>query len=269
MKLALSKQGSLIVERLSKILPNAVLLTGEEGIGLQTIARTLGASHGTTRVISPQLRTKASTVPQISIDTIRELYTDTRTQATEHRIIILDDADAMSLPAQNSFLKLLEEPTSSTHFILTSHRPERLLPTVRSRLQAYHFPVLSSAESKEFLATLPPQSTEKQTQLQFIADGLPAELTRLVGDDQYFESAKARMQLVRKLLDAKKYHRAVAIMKAPLDRKNALQLIETTIRTLIRQPDKHTATLISALLRCHQDIQNGGNIKLHLMNAVV
>jgi DNA polymerase-3 subunit delta' len=50
------------------------------------------------------------------------------------RVAIIDGADALVPAAQNALLKTLEEPPPSSVFILTSSRPDALLPTVRSRL---------------------------------------------------------------------------------------------------------------------------------------
>jgi len=56
-----------------------------------------------------------------------------------YKVAILIDADRMRIEAANAFLKLLEEPTPKTVFVLTTERPELLLPTIRSRCQALRF----------------------------------------------------------------------------------------------------------------------------------
>ena len=48
---------------------------------------------------------------------------------------IVDPADDMNVSAANALLKNLEEPPSRTVFILISHSPGGLLPTIRSRCQ--------------------------------------------------------------------------------------------------------------------------------------
>ena len=46
---------------------------------------------------------------------------------------IIDEADAMNVPAQNAALKLLEEPPKGVLFLLCTVNAQQLLPTVRSR----------------------------------------------------------------------------------------------------------------------------------------
>jgi len=49
------------------------------------------------------------------------------------RIAIVDAADEMSPSAANALLKILEEPPARSLFLVVSHTPGRLLPTIRSR----------------------------------------------------------------------------------------------------------------------------------------
>lgn len=49
------------------------------------------------------------------------------------RVVIIDTADDMNPSVANSILKVLEEPPKHTFFLLVSHQPSRLLPTIRSR----------------------------------------------------------------------------------------------------------------------------------------
>lgn len=74
-------------------------------------------------------------VRQISVDRIRALQ-DFVT-ITAHRggakVVCLVPAEAMHPAAANALLKMLEEPPGETWFILVSHQPDRLLPTIRSR----------------------------------------------------------------------------------------------------------------------------------------
>lgn len=74
----------------------------------------------------------------------------TRPTLGSRRAIIIDPADDMEKAAANALLKSLEEPPVGTFFLLVTHRPARLLPTIRSRCRTLRFPVLSDSE----LATL-------------------------------------------------------------------------------------------------------------------
>ena len=49
------------------------------------------------------------------------------------RVAIIDCADDMNTNAANALLKTLEEPPKNTVFLLISHNPQSLLPTIKSR----------------------------------------------------------------------------------------------------------------------------------------
>ncbi len=61
-----------------------------------------------------------------------------------YKVVVMTDADLMRIEAANTFLKLLEEPGPQTVFILTTSRPDRLLPTILSRCQRLRFAPLQA-----------------------------------------------------------------------------------------------------------------------------
>ncbi|MEM7688113.1 MAG: DNA polymerase III subunit delta' [Pseudomonadota bacterium] len=76
----------------------------------------------------------------------------TRPTLGRRRAIIIHPADDMNIEAANALLKSLEEPPQGTFFILVTHRPSRLLPTIRSRCRVLRFPVLSENDLAAMLA---------------------------------------------------------------------------------------------------------------------
>lgn len=77
----------------------------------------------------------------ITIDQIRQMQQRLTTRPTfgTRRAIIIDPADDLEKNAVNALLKSLEEPPAGTYFLLISHQPGRLLPTVRSRCRVLRF----------------------------------------------------------------------------------------------------------------------------------
>lgn len=82
----------------------------------------------------------------------------TRPTLGSRRAIIIDPADDMEKAAANALLKSLEEPPVGTFFLLVTHRPARLLPTIRSRCRTLRFPALADSQLAAMLgdAGLPP-----------------------------------------------------------------------------------------------------------------
>jgi DNA polymerase-3 subunit delta' len=80
---------------------------------------------------------------EIKIDQIRALadFINLGSHRGGARIAILHPAEDMNAAAANALLKSLEEPPPGTVFLLVSHRPWRLPPTVRSRCIAVAVPL--------------------------------------------------------------------------------------------------------------------------------
>lgn len=72
---------------------------------------------------------------QISIDQIRGLadFFGMSSHQGGRRVIIIHPAETMNSNAANALLKSLEEPSPGLLFILVSHKPQQLLPTILSR----------------------------------------------------------------------------------------------------------------------------------------
>jgi len=75
---------------------------------------------------------------EIKVEQVRGLaeFLNIGSHRGRHRIALIHPAEDMNLHAANSLLKSLEEPPSGAVFVLVSHRPARLLPTIRSRCVA-------------------------------------------------------------------------------------------------------------------------------------
>jgi len=257
------------IDELSANLPQSLLLTGEMGIGLRHIATHISKKYKLLASVSPKLLTKSSTIPQISVEQIRELYTITRSKQRNPQSVIIDDADKMSLAAQNAFLKLLEEPPRSIHFILTSHSPEHLLLTIRSRTRVCHVPKVSTAQTKALIQSLAISDATKSQQILFIAEGLPAEIIRLVQDDDYFQKTKTQMQLAKKLVVDPPYSRITCIANAKLNRSDSLSILERYVSLLSRTPSSSSMQRMKAALESYSNISKGANTRLQLVQAVL
>ena len=76
----------------------------------------------------------------IGVDDIRELISLTAVfTTTGKRIVVLEDADTLTVEAQNSLLKTLEEPPENVIFVLATTEPQKIPATILSRCIKFDF----------------------------------------------------------------------------------------------------------------------------------
>jgi DNA polymerase-3 subunit delta' len=95
----------------------------------------------------------------ITVDQIRQLsrFLHLAPSMGERRVVLIDPAEDMERGAANALLKNLEEPPRGTVFLLISHAPGRLLPTIRSRCRYVHFHPIADAEMSQVLVGIAPE----------------------------------------------------------------------------------------------------------------
>lgn len=129
-------------------LAHAHLLTGAPPSELESLGRGLAANlldadlegHPDFFILRPESKSR-----RVSIAQVRQLEhsLSRKPHRAPLKVALILEAERMCLPpaeAANAFLKTLEEPPDHSLLILTSDRPEQLLPTVRSRCLT--FPIL-------------------------------------------------------------------------------------------------------------------------------
>ena len=199
-------------------LHHAWLLHGPRGLGKATFAAqvaarllaeasaappddatlTLDPEHATARLIAagshPDLvvlrrleNEKTGTVARnITVDqtrTLKTVFAGTPSQG-DRRVVVIDAIDDMERGAANALLKSLEEPPPSTIFLLVSHSPGRLLPTIRSRCRALGFTRLSDDVMTSVLDAHAPQlDAMTRAVVIAVAAGLPGAALGVIEAD--------------------------------------------------------------------------------------
>ncbi len=121
------------------------------------------------RIRAEPLRASHAEEPRgLHLATIRNLLHEAgRSPAMgRRRLFLIADAEELvsqesSPEAANALLKVLEEPSPETWFVLTASEPGRLLPTVRSRAMNLHLPPLPLEGVRDFLSRTVTASEEE------------------------------------------------------------------------------------------------------------
>lgn len=127
-----------------------------------------------------------ATKRNISVEQIRQMQGRLYTRPTlgARRAVIIDAADDLEKGAVNALLKCLEEPPEGTFFLMISHQPGRLLPTVRSRCLVMRFSPLTDAQVGEALdRAMPELQAATRAAAIAAAGGSPGAALSFAGQD--------------------------------------------------------------------------------------
>lgn len=151
-------------------------------------ARLIGAGSHPDLVVLRRLENEktGNLARNITVEQVRGLkhvFAGTPSQG-DRRVVIVDAIDDMERGAANALLKSLEEPPASTIFLLVSHAPGRLLPTIRSRCRSLAFARLDEQAMKQVLSNLAPQLDDMSRAVVIAAaDGAPGSAMAVVDAD--------------------------------------------------------------------------------------
>lgn len=137
-------------------LPHAVIVEGAAGTGKRTLAdmiaqycvctaerdRPCGVCKGCMKAgkkIHPDIFYADGENKELSVDSVRNIRTAAYIKPNEApmKVYVLSNCEKMLAPAQNAFLKVLEEPPQNVQFIMTVKSSSSMLQTVRSRSRIF------------------------------------------------------------------------------------------------------------------------------------
>ena len=174
-------------------LNHAYIIEGDTGSGKKTIARYFAAlslcKNENACGKCPQCaQTEAGVNPDITVigpgdkasvgvDQIRDAISTVSYRALHggRKVYIIESADLLTVQAQNSLLKVIEEPPKDVIFFLLCNKKSQLLQTIVSRSQVLKLSPLS----KEELSLISPEANDFQLTY---ANGNPGKLIKICED---------------------------------------------------------------------------------------
>lgn len=209
---------------------HALLLAGPDGSGRLTLAKSLAAEllgiNASKLDSSAGFRlVESDEKNNISVDAVRELKQFTKLKsaqtsgASASRVIVVSEANKMLAPAQNSFLKLLEEPPAGVIIILTAPIAS-LKPTIISRVQQISVRPVSLAAASEYFSA----SSDSLAQIFRISGGRLGLISQLLeSSDEH--PLKLAVNDARAILTADRYQRLCLVDQLAKDKNRTLAAI--------------------------------------------
>ncbi len=123
-----------------------------------SVARQISAlSHPNLSVLrrAPATDKKAASTT-IPVDAVRKALNMFGSTAADggYRVCIVDSAEDLTISSANALLKVIEEPPPRSLFLIVSHAPQRVLPTIRSRCRRLLLRPLAEGEVRSAIRSL-------------------------------------------------------------------------------------------------------------------
>ncbi|MBQ7793731.1 MAG: hypothetical protein IJ366_04340 [Clostridia bacterium] len=232
--------------------PHAYIFEGDSGLGIYGTARLFAAALACTGENEPCgicnscIGAKADSNPDIitvapedkkksiGVEVIRDMIGDAYVKPflARRKVYIFPDAGIVTEPAQNAFLKLLEEPPDYAVFILIADNADLLLETIRSRCVKVRFSPLSEQKMTEYVEKLSPNDKRLGFIVRY-SGGIPEKAAKIISDEGF---DALRTQTVRKLPELFSQRRlsAYSICDFVEENKDNAPLIFTLWEGLVR-----------------------------------
>lgn len=252
---------------------HALMLTGPMGVGLGTIARTMGHQLAGANVIyvAPTLHNKQKTTI-INADDIAELGSIVRNHRDNVLVIIIDGADCAVSGVFERMLKLIEEPVSKVYYIFTAHSLQNIPATIMSRSALIKALLPTEADCTVLYSEL---DSTVASQVKFMANRRPALIKRLTSDDNFFVSESSSMQIAKEFMQ-NAVSRRMEIIDALPDKESATSLCHDLAQLVISLASagrlKNSQKVTSQLLLLSETadrLTNNGNLRLQLTNLAI
>ncbi|MBU8538247.1 DNA polymerase III subunit delta' [Falsiroseomonas tokyonensis] len=205
-----------------------------------TFRRIAAGAHADLRALRPNTGEKGGVKLVIRVEDVRDAIRFLAMTPAEGgwRFVLVDGAEMLRPEAANALLKTLEEPPPRAVLVLTTAAPDRLLPTIRSRVRRLDLSPLDAAVLDPLLGRLLPElnATERAT-LGRIAEGSAGQAVALAEGEGLALQALVD-QALGELGDRRNWHRIADAVAAKRDGSGFatfIALLRRAISSAVRQ----------------------------------
>lgn len=159
------------------------------------------ANHPDMKIISKD----GNSIKKAQIDEVHSTVNLMPYESTK-KVYIIENADNMTVEAQNSFLKTLEEPPKHVVIIMTCVNSYSLLQTIISRTQTYTFFSIKSTQIKQALMSKYDLDESEADFITSFSNGIIGEALNECQTDKFKDLRNKIIEIVSDIIDDKGYN---------------------------------------------------------------
>ena len=190
------------------------------------------------------------------------------------RLVIIDDAENLSLPAQNALLKNLEEPPIGSTFLMSSAQPSLLLDTVKSRLLKIRLASVSKNMLKNHLIAT--GCTEASAMQAIALSGAIPGLAIAVANNQTEHPMLVAADAAKKLLSSKQDQKLKLVSWLAKDTRLSgdvlsvlQQMARLSLENSVGEQARRWQNVLNYAYSAEERLETNANLRLTMTNLAL
>ena len=189
---------------LKNTLSHAHLIAGEDGVGKGKLANILAKFilNGDLDREYVDIINYSSEKSSFGVDDVRDIIEEVYKKPFEKdkKVIIIHEGNKLTIQAQNSLLKTIEEPPKGVYIIILCESLELILDTIKSRCEIYKLKPLTKSELYEYIKIKKFNYDENEIKSAIaFSEGVPGRIDRYFNDDKLRELRNNIVILIKNL----------------------------------------------------------------------
>lgn len=230
-------------------IPHALLLSGPSGVGKTTIGRILQSM-----LKSGPNFTEMDAARNNGIDTIRRIEQRARMVPLGGGAMVwlIDEAHQLTTPAQQAFLKILEDTPKYAYFFLATTNPGKLIPTIRNRCTHLALKMISDGELRVLVNKIcKRQKIELDenvlVELVKAAEGSARKVLVLLDSVREHDSIDDQMDAIK---DSHTEREAIEICRIMFNRKGTWKDMAAVLKSVSEEPESLRRMILGYARTC-------------------
>ena len=146
--------------------------------------------------------------------------------SSKYKIYIIDEAEKMTVQAQNALLKTIEEPPAYGIIMLLTNNNEAMLPTIRSRCITFHLKPVRQSQIETFLEEKYSIPDYKARICAAFSQGVVGRAVDMAASEHFTELQQEILKIVKRIHEMEVYEIVEAIKKISAYKADIIDIID-------------------------------------------
>lgn len=211
----------------------------------------LAGTHPDVRIIRNELYDPSKKSSAILTDTIRQMKQEIylKPSVSDRKVYIIPEADTMNISAQNSLLKILEEPPLYCTIIMIAQNSSAFLNTVLSRANIIKFSPLENRDVEKYLLEQKHTDSEKAKIISLMSGGSIGKAVEILENEDALSLREEIFSHLTALLNPA-YKNMFDFIKFLKSNRNSFGNIKEVLKSFFSDLLKTSDAKINAPLLC-------------------